>query len=180
MQVRSWLTLPLIIAVVQAVLALLAILQFNALFSDLLRQRIAVIAQTTATSFKPIVNLGLPLSMMRNGNAIVARALAMDSEISAVHVFNPTGAIVYTTSKPRLQSVARDVLRTMQFSDDVKWSVETDDKLFSGFNVVGPDGKASGAVIVAYPKDRLESASHEVTAATMQVAFVVWFVLSLS
>ena len=61
MQVRSWLTLSLVIAVVQAVLALLAILQFNALFSDLLRQRMAVIAQATATSFKPIVNLGLPL-----------------------------------------------------------------------------------------------------------------------
>ena len=179
MQVRSWLTLSLVVAVVQGVLSFLAILQFNALFSDLLRQRIAVIAQTTATSFRPIVNLGLPLSMMRNGNAIVARALEMDAEISAVHVFNPTGAIVYTTSNPSLQSVPRDVLRTMQFSDNVKWSVETNDKLFSGFNVVGRDGKASGAVVVAYPKDRLEKASRQVTVATLQIALVVWIAISL-
>jgi predicted MFS family arabinose efflux permease len=179
MQVRSWLTLSLVIAVVQGVLSLLAVLQFNALFSDLLRQRISVIAQTTATSFKPIVNLGLPLSMMRNGDAIVARAIEMDREISAVHVFHPTGAIVYTTSKPRLQTVPREVLRTMQFSDDVKWSVETDDKLFSGFNVVGRDKKSSGAVVVAYPKHRLEKASRQVTIATVQISVTVWVVLSL-
>jgi len=117
--------------------------------------------------------------MMRNGNAIVARALEMDGEIAAVHVFNPTGAIVYTTSKSKPQSVPRDVLQTMQFSDDIKWSIETESNLFSGFNVVGRDQKPIGAVVVAYPKDRLEKASRQVTVATIQTAIVVWFVLSL-
>lgn len=47
---RSWLTFTIVIAVVQGVLALLAVLQHDSILSDLLRQRIAVIAQTTAAS----------------------------------------------------------------------------------------------------------------------------------
>jgi len=66
---RSWLTLSVVIATVQAVLALLSILQHNAILSDLIRQRLSVVAQTTAASFQPIIRLGLPLSMMRNGDA---------------------------------------------------------------------------------------------------------------
>lgn len=179
MQFRGWLTFSIVIAVAQGVLALLAILQYNAIFSDLLRQRISVIAQTTANSFKPIVNLGLPMSMMRNGDAIVARALEMDLEIRAVHAFNPSGIIIYTTLKPRPQSVPREVLRTMQLSDEIKWSVETDENLFSGFDVVGRDGVASGAVMVSYPKDRLETASRAVTTTTLQTAFFIWAAFSV-
>lgn len=46
-----------VIAMLQA--AVLSVLQHNAVLSDLLRQRISVTAQMTATSFKPIIDLGL-------------------------------------------------------------------------------------------------------------------------
>ena len=41
---RSWLMFAAVIAVVQGILALLSSLQHDALFSDLLRKRVAVIA----------------------------------------------------------------------------------------------------------------------------------------
>ena len=77
----SWLTFTIVIGVVQIVLGLLVVLQHNAIYSDLLRQRISVIAQTIVASYKPIVDLGLPVSMIRNGDAVVMRAREMDSEI---------------------------------------------------------------------------------------------------
>ncbi len=58
---RSWITFTAIIATVLIVLALLSSLQHNALYSDLIRQRLSVVAQTTADSFKSVVNLGLPI-----------------------------------------------------------------------------------------------------------------------
>ena len=64
MLLRSWLAFSVVIALLQAVLGLLSVLQHDALLSDLLRQRISVLAQTTATSFKPIIDLGLPISMI--------------------------------------------------------------------------------------------------------------------
>jgi hypothetical protein len=97
MLLRSWIAFSVVIALLQAVLGLLSVFQHNAVLSDLLRQRISVIAQTTAASFKPIIDLGLPISMIRNGDAIVARALQTDPEVRAVHAVNPSGIIVYTT-----------------------------------------------------------------------------------
>ena len=55
---RSWITFTAIIATVLLVLALLSSLQHNALYSDLIRQRLSVVAQTTADSFKSVVKRG--------------------------------------------------------------------------------------------------------------------------
>ena len=59
---RGWRALSVVIAMVQGIRALLAIPQHDAILSDLVRQRLAVVARTTAASFRPIVDLGLPLA----------------------------------------------------------------------------------------------------------------------
>lgn len=178
MLLRSWITFSVVIALLQAVVGLLSVLQHNAVLSDLLRQRISVIAQMTATSFKPIIDLGLPISMIRNGNAIVARAMETDAEVNAVHAFNPSGIIVYSTDASRPEAVPHEVLQAMQLSKDVKWSTETADQIYSGFNVVGRDGGTSGAVVVAYPKDRLEAASQAMASKVARSALLIWAAFS--
>ncbi|MFD1985670.1 MFS transporter [Mesorhizobium newzealandense] len=178
MLLRSWITFSAVIALLQAVVGLLSVLQHNAVLSDLLRQRISVIAQTTATSFKPIIDLGLPLSMIRNGNAIVARALEIDDQVKAVHALNPSGIIVYTTDALRPKVIPHEVLQAMQLSKSIKWSTETAEQIYSGFNVVGRDGATSGAVVVAYPKDRLEAASQTMVAKVVRTALLIWAAFS--
>lgn len=178
MLLRSWIAFSVVIALLQAVLGLLSVLQHNALLSDLLRQRISVLAQTTASSFKPMIDLGLPISMIRNGDAIVARGLETDPEVRAVHAFNPSGIIVYTTDPARPEAVPREVLQAMELSRDVKWSTETADQIYSGFDVVGRDGAVTGAVVVSYPKDRLETASQTIVAEVVRAALATWAVFS--
>ena len=51
---RSWITFTAIIATVLIVLAVLSSLQHNALYSDLIRQRLSVVAQTSADTFAAI------------------------------------------------------------------------------------------------------------------------------
>jgi predicted MFS family arabinose efflux permease len=175
---RSWVAFSAVIALLQAVLGLLSVLQHNAVLSDLLRQRISVIAQTTAASFKPIIDLGLPISMIRNGDAIVARALETDPEVKAVHALNPSGIIVYTTDAAKPDAVPWEVLQAMQLSRDIKWSTETAEYIYSGFDVVGRDGATAGAVVLAYPKDRLTAASEVIVAEVVRTALLVWAVFS--
>mgnify|MGYP000100221006 CR=1 FL=1 len=175
---RSWLTFTIVIGVVQIVLGLLAILQHDAIFSELLRQRIAVIAQTTVASYKPIVDLGLPVSMIRNGDAIVRRGQAMDDEINAVHTFNPSGIIVHSTQDPRPQSMPDEVLRRMQLAERPTWSAETETEVFSGRNITGSDGNTVASVVVAYPKDRLAAASGAVLENTVRAALLIWIAFS--
>ncbi|CAN7707115.1 MFS transporter [Mesorhizobium sp. LjNodule214] len=178
MLLRSWITFSAVIGLLQAVVGLLSVLQHDAVLSDLLRQRISVIAQTTATSFKPIIDLGLPLSMIRNGDAIVARALEIDDQVKAVHALNPSGIILYTTDASRPKEVPHEVLQAMQLSRSVKWSTETATQIYSGFNVVGRDGATSGAVVVAYPKDRLEAASQAIVRKVVRTALLIWAAFS--
>lgn len=177
MHFRSWLAFSAVIAVVQCVLAVLAVLQHNAIFSDLLRQRISVIAQTTASSFQPIVDLGLPIAMIRNGNGLVARALEIDREIRAVHAINPSGIVVYTTADPRPENLPAEITRIAQRSETLAWSVETQSEILSGYNIVRGEDVA-GAIVVAYPKDRLDAASREISADIFWTALFTWAIFS--
>jgi predicted MFS family arabinose efflux permease len=176
---RSWLTFSVVIATVLAVLATLSILQHNAILSELIRQRIAVVAHTTAASFRSIVDLGLPLSAMRNGNEIVARALQTDPRLSAIHVFDPAGVKVYTTAEDRAEPVSRAILRAQALADGVAWSVETANELDSGSSVVNRAGDIVGGVVVGYAKDAFNARADAMAMRTISEAIVLWLAFSV-
>ena len=175
---RSWLTFSVVLATVLGVLTTLTILQHSAILSDLVRQRIAVVASTTAAAFRSIVDLGLPLSAMRHGDAVVARALQTDPKIRAIHVFNPSGVEVYTTGQDRAAPVSGEIVRAQQLADDVTWSVETGEGLDSGFSVVNRGGDVVGGVVVGYPKDEFNAKTHAPAVRTVIEAIVLWLVFS--
>jgi MFS family permease len=170
---RSWIAFTAVVAIVQGILALLLILQHDAIYSELLRQRVSVVAQTTAAAFQPIVDLGLPISMIRSGDMIVARALETDPEIRSVHAINPSGIIVFTTEQ-RPATIGSEVLRAMRLSKDIRWSAETTDDIHSAFNIVRRDGTTVGAVVISYPKDRLNVASQSLVRSTARTALLIW------
>ncbi len=154
---RSWITFTAIIATVLIVLAALASLQHNALYSDLIRQRLSVVAQTTADSFRSVVNLGLPISMVRNAREVLVRAQRTDPRITAIHAFNPTGIIVQTTDPDDPSDVPDEVKLVQSLNDSGKWSVESDTQLFSGVSIFNAAGKTVGNIVVVYPKDELNA-----------------------
>ena len=93
---RSWLVVSALIALVLAVLTALCVLQFEAILSALIRERLAILAQTTQTSFRSALDLGLPLETIRNAGAILEHARASDPAISAIHAFDRTGRVVHS------------------------------------------------------------------------------------
>ena len=154
---RSWITFTAIIATVLIVLAALSSLQHNALYSDLIRQRLSVVAQTTADSFRSVVNLGLPISMVRNAREVLVRAQRTDPRITAIHAFNPTGIIVQTTDPNDPGDVPDEVKLAQSLDDSGKWSVESDTQLFSGISIFNAAGTTVGSIVVVYPKDELNA-----------------------
>jgi predicted MFS family arabinose efflux permease len=150
---RSWITFTGIIATVLIVLALLASLQHNALYSNLIRQRLSVVAQTTADSFQSVVTLGLPISMVRNARQVLARAQQTDPRIIAIHAFNPTGTIVQTTDPDNPSDVPDEVKLAQTLADGGKWSVESDTELYSGVSILNVAGTTVANIVVVYPKE---------------------------
>lgn len=173
MRFRSWIVTTLVIGIALAVLSVLLVLQHNALYSALLRQRIAVIAQTTAETFRPVLDLGLPITMLRDGDKIVARGIAIDPEIVAVHAINPAGIVAYTTGRKPLQ-LSQEVLTAMRLADHNTWGHETSDVIYSGFSIHRETGAPlSGAVVVEYPHGPLETASQNIVRVTLRSALLI-------
>jgi hypothetical protein len=108
---RSWFAFCGVLAVVLAVLVLLLGFQHAAVLSELTRNRLSVLAQTTGEAFAPMVGLGLPLSMLRNGDAIVARPGQTDPDIRAVHVVEPGAGCCSAASSRSLRSSTRVSVR---------------------------------------------------------------------
>ena len=159
---RSWITFTAIIATVLIALAVLSSLQHNALYSDLIRQRLSVVAQTSAASFQSVVKLGLPISMVRNASELLTRAQQTDSEISAIHAFNPSGIIVKTTDPTHPGTVPKQVVQAQYLAETSEWSVESDSELFSGVNILNAQGSTVAGIVVVYPKQEFESRSNAV------------------
>ncbi len=159
---RSWITFTAIIATVLIALAVLSSLQHNALYSDLIRQRLSVVAQTSAASFQSVVKLGLPISMVRNASELLIRAQQTDSEISAIHAFNPSGIIVKTTDPTHPGTVPKQVVQAQYLAESSEWSVESDSELFSGVNILNAQGSTVAGIVVVYPKQEFDSRSNAV------------------
>ena len=159
---RSWITFTAIIATVLIVLAVLSSLQHNALYSDLIKQRLSVLAQTSADSFQSVIKLGLPISMVRNASEILMRAQQTDPQISAIHAFNPSGIIVKTTDPTQPGRVPKEVVQAQSLADSGKWSIENDAELFSGVNISNAQGTAVASIVVVYPKREFDTHSSAV------------------
>jgi len=154
---RSWITFTAIIATVLVVLAVLSSLQHNALYSSLIRQRLSVVAQTAAQSFKPVVNLGLPISMVRNARDVLARAQTTDPRITAIHAFDPAGRIVHTTDAETPTHMPENVTLAQALSETMRWSIESETDLYSGVRISSPVGKTVANIVVVYPKQEFDA-----------------------
>ena len=174
---RSWITFTAIIATVLIVLAVLSSLQHNALYSELIRQRLSVVAQTTADAFQPVVNLGLPISMVRNAREVLVRTQQTDPKIIAIHAFNPTGIIVQTTHPADPDNVPDEVKLAQSIADDVQWSVESATELFSGISIHNAAGTTVANIVVVYPKEEFDAHTTAVikNIATTTLALLIIF-----
>jgi hypothetical protein len=155
---RSWVTVTALIVTVLAVLAALSAIQFDAILSNFIQGRLAVLAQTTQAPFQSATDLGLPLSSVRNAQAILERARQTDFDISAVHLFDKAGTIIHSTDKDHPTSVRAEVLFAQSESESATWHAETGDRFLSGVTILDPAGERLGGLLVVYPKTELDTA----------------------
>lgn len=176
---RSWVALGAIIGIVLGVLSLLIILQHNAILANLVQSRLAVIAQNTSASFRPIVNLGLPLSTVRNANNILERARNFDSTIRDIHVFNPTGIIVHSTAKQGIRKLPDEIYRAFTLSDDDRWRSETETEFGSGLTIRDSLGNPVGAIVVISPKAEFLAKTDAISTRILTAAVILFLALSM-
>lgn len=136
---RTWLALSAVIATVLAVLSVLLVMQHDAVLSQFIRQRIGVTLEATAAPFRSIVELGLPITMVRNASQLLDRAAEVDPAVTAIHVFNPTGITVRSVGAVSLERIPEEIVAAQQAAGRTgRWSVETTDGISASSTTPAP------------------------------------------
>jgi MFS family permease len=175
---RSWIALTTVLGAVLGVLAVLSVLQHDAVLSQLIRQRLSVTVEATAAPFRSMVELGMPVSMVRNAKALLERARETDPQITAIHLFNPSGIVVTSTVENAPQQVAREILAAQREESETRWTLETAAELVSGVSIRDEDGTIVGGVVAFYPKRELMERSARVARDIAVTAFALLAVFS--
>lgn len=128
----------------------LAVLQFAQINSELQREKIAILVDRVAAPFEAAATIGLPISSVRNADALVERARQLDNSIEGVFLLDANGTLVASASSADLLAVPAEA-----YSDGVSqttrhWSGETGIGYYSGLRLFDGGGSAVGAVVVTY------------------------------
>ena len=174
---RIWIAVTLVNLVVLTIFICLATLQFGNINSDLVGERLLVLAERTAAPFKAAAKIGLPLSTVRNSDALLERARQTDAAILAIHVFDAAGRITQSTAKPPHETIPSQALATRTVANGAPWHIETDEIFFSSIDIVSRDRITVGGVLIVYPSS---SSATQVRAMGAELALATIVILLVS
>ncbi len=148
---RIWAAVTLVNFAVLAIFVTLATLQFGNINSGLVGERLLVLAERTAAPFKAAAKIGLPLSSVRNADALLERARQTDDAIQAVHVFDAGGQIVQSTAAAPPFSIPAEAFHARASAEGAPWHRETAEGFLSSIDILAPDGTPAGGILIVYP-----------------------------
>src|SRR3546814_11426479 len=117
---RIWAAVTLVNLAVLTIFVGLATLQFGNINSDLVGERLVVLADLTAAPFEAAAKIGLPPSTVRNADALLERPRQTDGAILAIHVFDADGRIVHPTADPATAALPAEQLAVRLASGGVR------------------------------------------------------------
>ena len=176
-----WRVWAAVIVVNLGVLALfvgLAVLQFDSINSGLVGERLTVLAGRTAAPFEAAAKIGLPLSTVRNANALLERARQTDDAISAIHVFDEAGRIVHSTDPLAPPSISPKALASRRAAAQNPWHLETAEGFLSGIDIPARDGSTAGGILVVYPTDASDTQIRAMGAELSVAAVLVMLIIA--
>jgi len=148
---RIWAAVMLVMLTVLSIFVGLATLQFGNINSDLVGERLAVLAGRTAAPFAAVAKIGLPLPTVRNADALLERARQTDDSIVAIHVFDASGRIVHSTAVPPPTQISREAAIARAEASGAAWHRETSEGFISSIDIASGQGTSAGGILITYP-----------------------------
>lgn len=147
---RIWIAVTIVNFIVLSIFVALATLQFANIDSQLISERLLVLANRTAGPFKAAARIGLPLSTVRNGVALLERARQTDDAIRAIHVIDESGNIVHSTDILPPEKISAETARARKIAGNNAWHVESGGGFLSGVEISTLSGKSAGGIVIDY------------------------------
>jgi len=149
---RIWAAVLLVKLAVLAIFVGLATLQFDEIHSELLGERLVVLGNRTAAPFEAAARIGLPLSSVRNDEALLEHIRQTDDAIRAIHVFGIDGRVIHSTEHAPPEVIPPEAIAEWTDAEGAPWHVETQTDFLSGINVKSPVGMSAGGILLVYPR----------------------------
>lgn len=149
---RIWVAVTLVNLAVLTIFVGLATLQFGSINSSLAGERLLVLAGHTAAPFESAAGIGLPLSTVRNADALLEQARQTDDAIVAIHVFDSTGRIVHSTASPAPAEIPPEAAAARASSGHLPWHREMDEGFLSSVDIAAVDGSSAGGILIVYSR----------------------------
>ncbi|MDA5093692.1 hypothetical protein O2N63_06285 [Aliiroseovarius sp. KMU-50] len=171
-----------------AVFVGLATLQYESILSNLTRERLVVLAESVRGPFQAVADLGVPISTVRNADAVLERARLSDEAISAILVFSSDGNVVRSTAlNDQTMETGKGFAAALTAGKSGIWHVETPDNFLVGANIAGVTGEYLGSVVIAYSSYEAATQVQAMEARLVLFAiavfacsvFVVWIILRI-
>lgn len=172
---RIWLAVTFVNLVVLTIFVGLATLQFGNINSSLVGERLAVLAERTAAPFNAAAKIGLPLSTVRNAEALLERARQTDTAILAIHVFDNAGRIIQSTDTHPPGEIPAKALATRAASGGAPWHIESGEIFLSSIDIIARGKTTVGGVLIVYPRS---SSVTQIRAMGAELAFATTVILS--
>lgn len=161
--------------VVMFVFVSLATIQFESVLSGLIKERLEVLAARARDPFISVIDLGLPVSSVRNGRAALEAAKQSDPAIHEIVVFGSNGQVLHTTSSTSPKSVPLSWIDAPREGEAKDLFHLSEPSRF----IVGADlqseGEAVAGLAIIYSKAQ---ASDQVRAMAAKLAFVAGTVMA--
>jgi hypothetical protein len=155
--------------IVLAVFVFLVTIQFQAVLSGSIRERLAVVVENVRDPFSSVTAMGLPLSSLRNANAMLQRVKQDDEEIDGIEVYGAQGAILHSTEEVHDASIPQEILAAGRSRDGHNiWYLEDERYFRAGGAILDATGAPVGGVSILYSKS---SAVTRVRAMAARLAF---------
>ena len=159
----SGLSLPsriavLVVSILVAASALTAMLNTSK-FRRILENREFSIYSFVVSDIRGLVengmNVGLPLTHLRNNQPMIERRKAADPNILEITIFAPDGRILFDTDRFRVDSAVAASLMAPG-PEATEWKLRTDDGFVVGTVLVNSLGQVAGSIVLRFDSSRIE------------------------
>lgn len=147
---RVWLAIAAVNLTVLMLFVGLASLQYDAVHSSLVGERLTVLAARTAAPFEQAMRIGLGLGSVRNADALLEQARQTDEAIAAIHVFDREGRILRSTDRTPPATIPPLALAARTEAQGTPWHRAGGGAFLSSVEITARSGTSVGGVLIVY------------------------------
>ncbi|NLS11791.1 hypothetical protein HGP28_02665 [Vibrio sp. SM6] len=176
---RLVITIWVILIAVLGLLYLMNYIKFDSLSSNVVSSKLDVISESLSTSMKRVERLGIPYQSAENLEAQFDRAKSRQAHVITISYIDIAGNTIIQVSDISNPVIPTEVVRRAFSTQEPKWLLNSDNRLFRGLKIVSDFGQVTGSLVIEYDKSALHGVYAQVRLHLLEVTILLFLLAAL-